>query len=151
MDCTFVYNDTEVFYNAQIRFRGSPFIRSGSGRDPRSRYAYRIEFGPDQKFGGRQEINLDNTEGANRGPLQERASYWFYSQMGLQYSSQEFVRPLVNGRDNGIYEDVQKIDGDYIAKSPGTPCSKRPIAGDSRSGRIARTTTGSICSTLPSR
>ncbi|MHC4170862.1 MAG: hypothetical protein ACYSWQ_28325, partial [Planctomycetota bacterium] len=36
MDCTFVYNDTEVFYNAQIRFRGSPFIRSGSGRDPRS-------------------------------------------------------------------------------------------------------------------
>jgi len=116
MDCTFVYNDTEVFYNAQIRFRGSPFIRSGSNRDPRGRYAYRIEFGPDQKFGGRQEINLDHTEGSNRGPLQERASYWFYAQMGLQYSSQEFVRPLVNGRDNGIYEDVQKIDGDYIAK-----------------------------------
>lgn len=116
MDCTFVYNDTEVFYNARIRFRGSPFLRSGSGRDPRGRYAYRIEFGPDQKFGGRNEINLDNTEGSNRGPLQERASYWFYSQMGLQHSSQEFVRPIINGRDNGIYEDVQKIDGDYIDK-----------------------------------
>jgi len=116
MDCTFVYNDKEVFYNAKIRFRGSPFLRSGSGRDPRSRYAYRIEFGPDQKFGGRDEINLDNTEGSNRGPLQERASYWFYAQMGLQYSSQEFVRPLINGRNNGIYEDVQKIDGDYIDK-----------------------------------
>ena len=116
MDCTFVYNDTEVFYNAGIRFRGSPFLRSGSGRDPRDRYAYRIEFGPDRKFKGREEINLDNTEGGNRGPLQERASYWFYAQMGLQYSSQEFVRPLINGRDNGIYEDVQKIDGDYIAK-----------------------------------
>ncbi len=114
MDCTFVYNNTEVFYNAGIRYRGSPFIRSGSGRDPRDRYAYRLDFNPDQKFRGRQEINLDNTEGSDRGPLQERASYWFYRQMGLQFSAQEFVRPIINGRSNGIYEDVQKIDGDYI-------------------------------------
>jgi hypothetical protein len=116
MDCTFVYNNTEVFYNAGIRFRGSPWIRSGSNRDPRSRYAYRIDFNPDRKFKDREEINLDNTEGSNRGPLQERASYWFYKQMGLQYSMQEFVRPIINGNSNGIYEDVQKIDGDYIAK-----------------------------------
>ena len=116
MDCTFVYNNTEVFYNVGIRFRGSPFIRSGSNRDPRSRYAYRLDFNPDRKFCGREEINLDNTEGGNRGPLQERASYWFYKQMGLQFSMQEFVRPIINGRSNGIYEDVQKIDGDYIDK-----------------------------------
>ncbi len=116
LDCTFVYNDTEVFYNVGLRYRGSPFIRSGSGRDPRDRYAYRLDFNPDQKFRGREEVNLDNTEGSNRGPLQERASYWFYKQMGLQHSMQEFVRPIINGRSNGIYEDVQKIDGDYIAK-----------------------------------
>jgi len=116
MDCTFVYNNTEVFYNVGLRYRGSPWIRSGSGRDPRDRYAYRIDFNPDQKFHGREEVNLDNTEGSNRGPLQERASYWFYKQMGLQHSMQEFVRPIINGRSNGIYEDVQKIDGDYIAK-----------------------------------
>jgi len=30
MDCTFVFNDTEVFYNAHIRWRGSPFLRSGN-------------------------------------------------------------------------------------------------------------------------
>jgi hypothetical protein len=114
LDCTFVYNNTEVFYNVGLRYRGSPFIRSGSGRDPRDRYAYRIDFNPDRKFHGVVEINLDNTEGGDRGPLQERASYWFYRQMGLQYSMQEFVRPIINGRSNGIYEDVQKIDGDYI-------------------------------------
>jgi hypothetical protein len=116
MDCTFVYNNSEVFYNVGIRYRGSPFIRSGSNRDPRDRYAYRLDFNPDRKFRGREEINLDNTEGGNRGPLQERASYWFYKQMGLQFSMQEFVRPIINGRSNGIYEDVQKIDGDYIDK-----------------------------------
>jgi hypothetical protein len=114
LDCTFVYNDSEVFYNAGIRFRGSPFLRSGSNRDPRSRYAYRIDFNPDQKFGLREEINLDNTEGNNRGPLQERASYWFYSKMGLEFSSQEYVRVIINGRSHADYEDVQKVDGDYI-------------------------------------
>ncbi len=116
LDCTFVYNDTDVFYNAGIRYRGSPFIRSGSNRDPRDRYAYRIDFNPDRKFGGREEINLDNTEGGNRGPLQERASYWFYNRMGLQFSRQEYVRPIINGRSHSAYEDVQKIDGDYIDK-----------------------------------
>jgi len=116
LDCTFVYNNSEVFYNATIRFRGSPFIRSGCCRDPRSRYAYRIEFNPDQRFRDREEINLDNTEGGNRGPLQERASYWFYKQMGLQFSRQEYVRLIINGHSNYIYEDVQKIDGTYIEK-----------------------------------
>ncbi len=114
LDCTFVYNEKEVFYNTRIRFRGSPFIRSGANRDPRSRYAYRLDFPPDRKFQGREEINLDNTEGGNRGPLQERASYWFYRQMGLQHSRQEYVRLIINGRSNYIYEDVQKIDGDYV-------------------------------------
>ncbi|UCG46137.1 MAG: CotH kinase family protein, partial [Phycisphaerales bacterium] len=116
LDCTFVYNDSGVFYNAGIRYRGSPFIRSGSNRDPRDRYAYRIDFNPDRKFRDREEINLDNTEGGNRGPLQERASYWFYDRMGLQFSRQEYVRPIINGRSHSAYEDVQKIDGDYIDK-----------------------------------
>jgi len=114
LDCTFVYNDGEVYYNCGIRMRGSPFLRSGSGRDPRSRYAYRIEFGPDQKFHGREEINLDNTEGSNRGPLQERVAYWFYAQMGLQYSRQEWVRLVINGTHHSNFDDVQKVDGDYI-------------------------------------
>ncbi len=116
LDCTFVHNNREVFYNCGIRYRGSPFIRSGSGRDPRDRYAYRIKFNSDQRFCGQEEINLDNTEGGNRGPLQERASYWFYQQLGLEFSMQEFVRPIINGRNNGIYEDVQNIEGDYIDK-----------------------------------
>jgi len=114
MDCTFVYNNTEVFYNAGIRFRGSPFIRSGSGRDPRGNYGYRFNFEPDHRFRSCEEINLDTTEGGGRGPLQERASYWFYRQMGLQYSMQEYVRLVINGNNYGNYEDVQNIEGDYV-------------------------------------
>jgi len=118
LDCTFVYNDTEVFYNCGLRHRGSPFLRSGSGREPypSDRHGFRIDFGPDQRFGDRQEINLDGMEGGNRGPLQERASYWFYKHMGLHFSRQEYVRLIMNGRTANAYEDVQKVDGDYIEK-----------------------------------
>jgi hypothetical protein len=116
MDCTFVYNNTEVFYNCGIRHRGSPFLRSGSNRSPypADTHGFRIDFNPDQKFRGREEMNLDGMEGSSRGPLQERASFWFYKQMGLQFSMQEYVRLIMNGRTANIYEDVQKIDGDYI-------------------------------------
>jgi hypothetical protein len=116
MDCTFVYNNTEVFYNCGIRHRGSPFLRNGSNRSPypSDTHGFRIDFNPDQKFRGREEINLDGMEGSSRGPLQERASYWFYKQMGLQFSMQEYVRLIMNGRTANIYEDVQKVDGDYI-------------------------------------
>ena len=34
--------------------------------------------------------------------------------MGLQHSRQEYVRLIINGQSNFIYEDVQKIDGDYV-------------------------------------
>ncbi|MCP4451385.1 MAG: hypothetical protein GY809_07985, partial [Planctomycetes bacterium] len=73
-----------------------------------------VKFNPEKRFGRRTEINLDNTEGGNRGPLQERASYWFYRQLGLPYSQQEFIRLVINGKSHGSYEDVQKIDGNYI-------------------------------------
>jgi hypothetical protein len=118
LDCTFIYNDTEIFYNCGIRHRGSPFLRNGAGRRPypADRHGFRIDFSPDQKFRDREEINLDGMEGGSRGPLQERASYWFYKEMGLQFSMQEYVRLIMNGQTSNVYEDVQKIDGDYIDK-----------------------------------
>lgn len=116
MDCTFVYNNKDIFYNASFRRRGSPFLRSGYGGDPRGRIAMRLDFNPDQNFRGREELNLDNTEDASRGPLQERASYWFYKQLGMPYSMQDYVRPIFNGNSYGCYEDVQEIDTDYIER-----------------------------------
>lgn len=116
LDCTFVYNETEVFYNAAIRHRGSPWTRSGSNRAPipGDSIGFRIEFNPDRRFRAREEINLDGTEGPLRGPLQERAAYWLYRKMGLHYSTQEYVWPILNGLTHHTYEDVLKIDGAYV-------------------------------------
>jgi hypothetical protein len=139
LDCTFVYNNTEVFYNCGMRFRGSPFIRGGGGRDPRDRYAYRIEFNPDQKFRALEEINLDNTEGTNRGPLQERASYWFYAQMGLQYSRQEWIRMILTA---GTSRDASTCSGRWRVHRSLVPREQRAIS--------TKLTTLSVLPTAPS-
>jgi hypothetical protein len=112
MDCTFVYNDTDVFYNALIRFHGSPFLRSGSGQRPYDNHSFRIEFNPDQKYRGRSGFNLVSPND-EKGPLRERASYWFSAHVGLPYSNQEWVRLISNGHSyNGFY-DIQQVDADY--------------------------------------
>ncbi len=113
MDCTFVYNDTDVFYNCGIRFHGSPFLRSGSGQYPYDNHSYRLEFNPDQRYRGRSGFNLVSPND-EQGPLRERASYWLCAHFGLQYSTQEWTRAILNGRSyNGFY-DIQPIDDEYV-------------------------------------
>ena len=113
MDCTFVYNDTDVFYNAALRFHGSPFLRSGSGQYPYDNHSYRVEFNSDQYYRGRSGFNLVSPSDEG-GPLRERASYWFCAHLGLPYSTLEWIRAIFNGHTyNGFY-DIQQIDGDYV-------------------------------------
>ena len=113
MDCTFVYNDTDVFYNAAIRFHGSPFLRSGTGQYPYGNESYRLEFNSDQYYRGRSGFNLVSPSDEG-GPLRERAGYWFCAHLGLAYSTLEWNRAILNGHSyNGFY-DIQQIDGDYI-------------------------------------
>jgi hypothetical protein len=77
LDCTFVYDDTDVFYNCGIRFRGSPFLRSGANRNPTGRFAYRIRFNPDQRYRSMEEINLDNSAGRCRNaPATTSTAVW---------------------------------------------------------------------------
>ena len=115
-DITFVLNNTDIFYNASIRYRGSPFIRSFPPTDPvGGRYAYRIDFGEHQPLKGESEINLDNLEPGRDPTLQrEFAAYVFYRELGLPYSEMEFVRLWFNGSDHGVYADVQKVDKGYV-------------------------------------
>lgn len=116
-DCTFVLNNTDVFYNCKLRYRGSPFIRSQAPTDPvGGRYAYRIDFGEHQQLNGESEINLDNLEQGRDPTLQrESASYELCKGLGVPYSRVNYVRLYFNGNDHGIYANIQKIDKSYIA------------------------------------
>jgi hypothetical protein len=115
-DITFVLNNTDIFYNAKLRYRGSPFIRSGPPTDPvGGRYAYRIEFLEQQPLYGKTEINLDNLEPGRDPTIQrEKAAYVLHEQLGLPWSQMDYVRLWINGNDHGVYADVFKVDNDYV-------------------------------------
>jgi hypothetical protein len=116
LDLTFVLNDTDVFYNAKLRYRGSPFIRSAPPTDPvNGRYAYRIDFGAHQPLGDSDEINLDNLEIGRDPTLQrERTAFILYQELGLPHSQNDYVRVWINGSDHQIYSDVHKVDESYV-------------------------------------
>jgi hypothetical protein len=115
-DVTFVLNNTDIFYNARLRYRGSPFIRSGPPTDPvGGRYAYRIDFLEQQPLYGKTEINLDNLEPGRDPTIQrEKTAYVLYEQLGLPWSQMDYVRLWINGNDHGVYADVFKADNDYV-------------------------------------
>lgn len=115
-DITFVLNNTEIFYNCKLRYRGSPFIRAQPPTDPvGGRYAYRIDFDEHQKLAGESEINLDNLEPGRDPTIQrEKTAYELFKALGLPWSQMTYVRLYFNGNDHGVYANVQKIDKSYV-------------------------------------
>ncbi len=115
-DVTFVLNNTDIFYNCKLRYRGSPFIRSQPPTDAvGGRYAYRIDFDEHQQLNGESEINLDNLEPGRDPTIQrEHTAYELFKALGLPWSQMTYVRMWFNGNDHGVYANVQKIDKSYI-------------------------------------
>ncbi len=115
LPCSFIYDDTEIYYNCWIRFRGSPFIR-GSANPVYSKRAVRIRFSPDKPLHGRREMNLDTMESGRNPSLQsERIAYWICRKIGIPWSQTRFIRVLANQTDHGLYGDIQKVDADYLS------------------------------------
>ncbi len=117
-DVTFVLNNTDIFYNCKLRYRGSPFIRPQPPTDPvEGRYAYRIDFGEHQPLNGESEINLDDLEPGRDPTIQrEHTAHEIFKALGLPWSQMKYVRVWFNGNDHGVYANVQKIDKSYIGQ-----------------------------------
>ena len=105
LDATFVFNDSEIFYNVGMRYRGSPW-----GRPSRSRF--RIAFNRDEPFHGVREINLDPNEGTKQ---RERFAFHLVRKMGAPAPYQKYVYFSLSGNYWGVMEDVQKVDKDFAA------------------------------------
>jgi len=105
VDGTFVFNDSEIYYNVGVRYRGSPWGRPGRSR-------YRVAFNRDEPFQGVREINLDANDGTRQ---RERFAFHLMRKMGAPAPYQKYVYFGVNGNWRGVYEDVQKVDKDFAA------------------------------------
>jgi hypothetical protein len=116
LPCSFIYDDTEIYYNCWIRLRGSPFIRGGYGNPVTTKSGLRIRVAPDNLLHGRCEMNLDmqDPRGGMSSLQNERVAYWICRKIGVPWGQIRYVRVLCNQTDHGLYGDVQKVDMDYL-------------------------------------
>lgn len=108
-DCTFVLNDSEVFYNCGIRARGSGWTR---GNHPTNQY--RLRFPADQPLRGVwRELNLDwSADGTKQ---HDRTVHHLLRKLGgVPTSYHRYVHVRFNSSFTALAEDVQKVDGDYL-------------------------------------
>ncbi len=106
-----VYGTDFLYHHASFRPRGSPFTRAQS----KERNAnWRIYFG-EKTLGDRDCITLDR-QSQDGSKTKERVVHWLLSQMKVPSSRQRYAYFHLSGFQRGIYEDVERIDGDFIER-----------------------------------
>lgn len=111
---TVVRNDTEIHHRAWLRQRGC-FCSRGLIHPP----IWRVKVGPDRALGTRDEINLDNQH-ADPTNQRDRITYYLMRKLGtIPYATSRYVRVYRNGIFDKVYEDVDKVDRDFIEASFG--------------------------------
>jgi hypothetical protein len=106
LDATLVDGTSRIFYNVGLRRRGSPFTRSTRN--------WRVVFG-DESVDGRTTLTLDG-QGGDGTRLNERLTHWLADQLATPNARQQYVHFRLLGHEEGVYEDVEKIDKNYIER-----------------------------------
>lgn len=108
---TLVYDTSRIFYNVRFRRRGSGFTRSGNRN-------WRVMLGA-QTLDGRSALTFDGQQGMmGSSKVTERMAYWLYDQAGVPTPRQRYVHVNFLGQrsESGMFEEVEKINGDYLAR-----------------------------------
>lgn len=113
LDCTFVYGDERVIYNAEMRAKGSPWHGGSVGAD------YVFAMPDDDRLLGARDLavvtigNLGSDPSAQR----EQAAFWIGSRMGAPALHRRHIRFFENGvlkGSLGLYEDTEEPNGLYV-------------------------------------
>ncbi|MEM7233859.1 MAG: CotH kinase family protein, partial [Planctomycetota bacterium] len=123
-NASLVFGNERILYNIGVRRRGSPFTRN--------RYNWRLALGSDT-IDGRPLLTMDG-QGGDGTRLQERLAYWLLNTLQAPNSRQQYAYFRILGREEGVYEEVEKIDGRYADRWFGKSYERRRLI-DSRSKR----------------
>ncbi|MBX3746494.1 MAG: lamin tail domain-containing protein [Verrucomicrobiae bacterium] len=110
LDCTFVYGDDRVIYNAGMRAKGSPWHGGSVGGD------YLFAFPNDDRLLGARDVavvTLGNL-GSDPSGQREQAAFWIGRQLGAPALHRRHVRFYENGSFKGLYEDTEEPNGHYV-------------------------------------
>lgn len=112
---TVVVDSGEVRHRAWLRQRGCLCSR-GLIQPP----IWRLKVGAEDPLGGREEINLDNQH-ADPTNQRDRVTYHLMRSVGsAPYPDSRYVRVYRNGVFDKVYEDVDKVDTDFVGQSFGS-------------------------------
>jgi hypothetical protein len=113
VDGTFVFGGTDVYYNAQIRFSGSPWLRQGGSFGN----SYSVKLPKDHLLHGRKTaFNLENHGTDGRERLSHYLLRWSAGNSLLPYFDfQSLVRFRLNDVQDATYEAVDKPNRNYLA------------------------------------
>ncbi|MFH0879416.1 MAG: lamin tail domain-containing protein [Lentisphaerota bacterium] len=118
LDMTLAYNNERVIYNAEIRYRGSPFIRTYYTELLTGVNSYVVSPPKDDLLLGSDEFNLDTLEpweSRDNTRMRERLAFHIASELGLPYSYQRLIHMALNGNQHSdVYADTHHVNSDYI-------------------------------------
>lgn len=101
-NATFISNEDEVYYNADIRHSGSPWTRGGD----LSRGKWKLP--EDRPFRGHVKLTFDNDPEAGRMHHNRITRYWLYL-LGHPVNENEFIRVTINAGSPAVREETEPV------------------------------------------
>ena len=109
---TFIHNESDVYYLAELRKAGSPWTRPDSAPLDRGK----VKMPDDRTFRGDNKWNFDNdAEGGNRHH-NRITRYWLYL-LGQPGNEAEYVYSLVNNDAQHVREVNESVNDELTARS----------------------------------
>ncbi len=109
---TFIHNETDIYYNAEIRKSGSPWTRSDGSELDRGKW----KLPHDRIFRGRDKSTFDNDAGGGARHHNRLVRYWLYV-LGHPVNENEFIYQTINSSGQNIREDTEPVDGTLISRN----------------------------------
>ncbi|MEJ5237733.1 MAG: lamin tail domain-containing protein [Limisphaera sp.] len=117
LDCTFVYADTRVVYNAGTLYSGSPWHTPGYNGPLGNLCDYEVNLPKDDLVLGTDDFVLATVGNLDSDPTYqgEQTAFWIGRKLGAPYLHRRHIRVFLNGQQRGlVYEDAQQPNRDVV-------------------------------------
>lgn len=119
LDCTFVYADARVIYNAGTLYSGSPWHTPGYNGPLGNLCDYELNLPKDDLLLGTDDFVLATVGNLQSDPTYqgEQTAFWIGRKLGVPYLHRRHIRLYFNGVQRGnVYEDAQQPNRDVVTQ-----------------------------------
>ena len=116
-NATFISNESEIYYNAEIRKSGSPFTRANDANIDHGKW----KLPGDRLFRGRRRSVID-ASGTPQGSgtprfYDDRIARYFLYQLGHPVNEMEFTHTVINTNAFNLRESHEPISNDFLDRN----------------------------------